>query len=364
MARYIHQLRQWPEFTWDSETLTFPLSNIHFALGKLAGRMAAINTAARDQAALEVLTSDALKTSDIEGEHLNAEQVRSSVARRLGLEMAGLVPSDRQVDGVVEMTLDATQNAGTPLTANRLFEWHAALFPFGLSGNYQIETARWRTGPMQVVSGAISREIVHFEAPAAEKLDFEMTRFFDWFNQNAEIDPVIKSGIAHLWFVTIHPFDDGNGRIARAIADMQLARADGSAKRYYSMSAEIRKRRNEYYEILEKTQKGDLDITAWLAWYLTCLRESLKKTDEILDLVVRRVAFWDKHQETVLNARQRLMILRMQEDFFGKLTSSKWAKMSKTSQDTASRDIQDLLSKGILSKDPAGGRSTSYDLVW
>ncbi|WP_439556744.1 Fic family protein [Dyadobacter sp.] len=367
MALYIHQTAGWPKFHWEESVISPFLGEVRFLQGKVAGRMQSLGFSTRTEAALETLTEDILKSTEIEGEHLDSDQVRSSIARRLGLEIAGLVPSDRNVEGVVEMTLDATQNFETVLTAERLFGWQSSLFPSGRSGMFAIITGKWRDnekGPMQVVSGAIGRETVHFEAPDAARLESEMDAFLDWFNGNQTIDPVLKSGIAHLWFVTIDPFDDGNGRIARAIGDMQLARAESSAQRYYSMSSQIRKRRNEYYAILEKTQKGDLDITDWLQWYLQCLKDSLNNTIETLDVVLQRTAFWDKNSETLLNARQILMIRKMQDDFFGKLTTSKWAKITKTSQDTASRDIQDLINKGILQKEEAGGRSTNYTLIW
>lgn len=367
MPRYIHQLPNWPSFFWDDAKLSPILGEVRYIQGKISGRLDATGFSAQTETTLATLTEDVLKSSEIEGEMLNSDQVRSSIARRLGLEIAGLVPSDRNVDGVVEMALDATQNSGTPLTAERLFGWQSALFPSGRSVMFKIVTGAWRDsekGPMQVVSGAAGREVVHFEAPEAPRLEAEMELFLNWFNDEQGIDPVLKSGIAHLWFITVHPFDDGNGRIARAIADMQLARADGSPRRYYSMSSQIRKKRNEYYNILEKTQKDDLDITAWLEWYLNCLRDALTTSDDTLGIVLKRVAFWDQHISTHLNARQRIIINRMQEDFFGILSSSKWAKIVKCSQDTAGRDIQDLIEKGILKKADAGGRSTSYELMW
>ncbi len=367
MARYIHLLPNWPSFSWDDTALLAPLGQLRYLQGKIFGRMQALGLSAQSDAILKTLTEDVLKSSEIEGEILNTDQVRSSIARRLGLEIAGLVPSDRNVDGVVEMTLDATQNYNSPLTEDRLFGWQSSLFPGGRSGMFKIATGNWRDhekGPMQVVSGAIGREVVHFEAPDASRLENEMKLFLEWFNNEESTDPVLKSGIAHFWFVTIHPFDDGNGRIARAIADMQLARADNSPQRYYSMSSQIRKRRNEYYHILEKSQKSDLDITEWLEWYLLCLKNAAEETGNILSSVLRRVNFWDKHASVPLNTRQRTMVERVQEDFFGNLSSSKWAKMTKCSQDTATRDITDLVAKGILRKSESGGRSTRYELVW
>jgi len=367
MPRYIHQHPKWPSFTWDDAALLPALGEVRYIQGKISGTMEALGFSARTDAVLKTLTDDVLKSSEIEGEILNTDQVRSSIARRLGLEIAGLVPSDRNVDGVVEMILDATQHYDKPLSEDRLLGWQSALFPGGRSGMLKILTGRWRDnekGPMQVVSGPMGREIVHFEAPDASRLELEMKLFLEWFNNDHALDPVLKSGIAHFWFVTIHPFDDGNGRIARAIADMQLARADHSAQRYYSMSSQIRKRRKEYYQILETTQKGDLDITGWLDWYLSCLKDAVTATEETLAAVLKRVHFWDRHASTILNARQRSMINRMQEDFFGNLSSSKWAKMTKCSQDTAARDINDLIEKGILKRSDSAGRSTRYELAW
>lgn len=363
---YIHELHDWPNFTWNPEAVLAPLGTVRHLQGKLLGKMSALGFGLQQEAALETLTLDVLKSTEIEGEFLNPEQVRSSIARRLGMDMPGLVPSDRHVDGVVDMILDATQRHEQPLTAERLFDWHAALFPTGRSGMYKIAVGAWRddsTGPMQVVSGGMSRERVHFQAPDAGLLDQEINTFIAWFNREAQMDPVIKAAIAHLWFVTIHPFDDGNGRIARAIADMQLARADGSRQRFYSMSAQIRLERNRYYEILEHTQKGDLDITAWLLWFLHCLTSALMATDSTLARVLAKARFWEQHRSTVLNERQRLLINKLFDGFEGKLNSSKWAKMAKCSADTALRDIQDLIDKKILRKAAAGGRSTSYELV-
>lgn len=318
----------------------------------------------QEEAALQTLTLDVLKSSEIEGEILNAEQVRSSIARRLGMEIAGLVPADRHVDGVVEMMLDATQHYNDRLTKERLFGWHTALFPSGRSGMYKIITGAWRNNtpddPMQVVSGTMGRERVHFLAPASDVLEREMKKFLHWFNTDSGLDPVIKAAIAHLWFVTIHPFADGNGRIARAITDMQLARADESSQRFYSMSAQIRIERNAYYTILEKTQKGSLDITAWLEWFLLCLERAIIATDTTLSIVMKKAKFWENPATQSLNERQQLMMNKMLDGFEGKLTSSKWAKIAKCSQDTAVRDIQDLINKGILEKDASGGRSTSY----
>lgn len=361
---YIHQLRKWPHFEWDQEAVSPLLAAVRHRQGRLLGRMEGLGFNLQTEASLEMLTLDVLKSSEIEGEILNPEQVRSSIARRLGLDIAGLIPSDRSVEGVVDMMLDATQLYDDPLSADRLFGWHAAMFPSGYSGMHKIMVGYWRDNtkddPMQVVSGAMGREIVHFQAPDADKLDAEMNRFLEWFNTSSNMDPVIKAAIAHLWFVTIHPFDDGNGRIARAIADMQLARADGTVQRFYSMSAQIRIERNVYYDILESTQKGLLDITEWVMWFLQCLDRAFSATDGTLAAVIKKAKFWEHPATQNLNKRQQLMMNKLLEGFVGKLTSSKWAKIAKCSQDTAIRDIQDLVERGVLVKEAAGGRSTGY----
>lgn len=370
--RYIHQLDAWPKFIWDHEKITPLLGSVRSGQGKLMGRMEALGFPLRSEALLQTLTLDVIKSSEIEGEVLDAKQVRSSIARRLGLKTAGLVPSDRHVDGVVEMMLDATQNFSNKLTKARLFGWQSSLFPGGFSGLRKIVTGAWRDdreGPMQVVSGPIGHEKVHYEAPEAARLEKEMKSFLHWFNEKADVDSVLKSAIAHLWFVTIHPFEDGNGRIARAITDMQLAHADGSSDRFYSMSAQIRKERKDYYDILEKIQKipkagkiSGIDITAWLKWFLSCLGRALDSTENTLSTVLTKAHFWEKHPPETMNERQRKMINKLFDGFEGKLTSSKWAKLTKCSQDTAHRDMLELLEKGILVKDSAGGRSTSYSL--
>jgi len=365
MARYVHQLKQWPNFTWDSEAVMSSLSNVRHKQGLLKGYTNFLGFALKSEKLLHTLSLDVLKSSEIEGEFLNPDQVRSSVARRLGMDIAGLVPSDRNVDGVVEMMLDATQNYDKPLTKDRLFGWHSSLFPSGRSGMHKITVGNWRDnekGPMQVVSGAMGKERVHFEAPEADRLDGEMTLFLDWFNSNHTTDFVLKSAVAHLWFVTVHPFDDGNGRIARALADMLLAKADGDNQRFYSMSAQIRVERKAYYDILEKTQSGNLDVTKWLQWYLHCLDGALNTTDKALNGVLHKAQFWDKHSNETINERQRLMINKLFDGFDGKLTTSKWAKLSKCSADTALRDIQSLMQKDMLQKEEGGGRSTSYVL--
>ena len=365
MKAFIHQKDNWPEFTWKSNDFLDLLSEARNLQGRLIGKMETLGFDLRNEALLDTLTLDVLKSSEIEGEFLNPDQVRSSIARRLGMEIAGAVDSDRSVDGVVEMMLDATQNCFVPLTVDRLFDWHAALFPTGRSGMYKITVADWRkdtTGPMQVVSGALGKEKVHFQAPDSDLVEKEMCQFIDWFNKS-EIDLVIKAAIAHLWFVTIHPFEDGNGRITRALTDMLLAQSDKSNQRFYSMSAQIRIERKQYYEILEKTQKGDLDITEWLVWFLNCLINALKSTDSVLTRVLFKAEFWKKHIETAINDRQRKLLNKIMDGFDGKLTSSKWAKIAKCSKDSAVRDINDLIEKGILQKEAAGGRSTYYELI-
>ncbi len=365
MSNYIHQKDNWPNFIWTSDELVNLLSEARNLQGRLIGRMESLGFDLRNEATLETLTLDVLKSTEIEGELLNPDQVRSSIARRLGMEIAGSVESDRNVDGMVEMMIDATQNCFQPLTVERLFDWHAALFPTGRSGMYKITVANWRndsTGPMQVVSGAMGKKKVHFQAPDSSLIENEMNRFLTWFNTNYELDLVIKAAVAHLWFVTIHPFEDGNGRITRALTDMLLAQSDKSTQRFYSMSAQIRIERKLYYEILEKTQKGNLNITDWIKWFLSCLISALKSTDTILNRVLFKADFWNKHAKTVMNERQKKLLNKILDGFEGKLTSSKWSRIAKCSKDTAIRDINDLINKNILQKEEAGGRSTSYEL--
>ena len=362
---YIHELPDWPNLRWSDEQLAQPLAAVRHRQGRLIGHMEALGFPLREEAVLQALTEDVIKSSEIEGEVLDREQVRSSIARRLGMDIGGLVEADRNVEGVVEMMLDATQNYAQPLTAERLFGWHAALFPTGRSGMSRITVGAWRTaeaGPMRDVSGPIGRERVHYEALASERLDADMSRFLDWF-ETAAPDPVLKAGIAHLWFVTVHPFDDGNGRIARAIADLALARAEGSAQRFYSMSSQIRTERKAYYDMLERAQKGDLDITPWLLWFIGCLDRAFDSAETILASVMRKARFWESVVGQPLSERQRKVINRLLDGFEGKLTNAKWAALTKASSDTALRDINDLMQRGILVKDPAGGRSTSYSLV-
>jgi Fic family protein len=363
---YIHELSEWPEFTWNRDRLAEPLADIRHRQGRLLGHMEALGFNLRQEAILETLTVDVIKSSEIEGEKLDTGQVRSSIARRLGVDIGALKPTDRNVEGIVEMMLDATRNYAQPLTVERLFGWQASLFPTGRSGLSKITIGAWRedkTGPMEVVSGAIGRERVHFEAPAAKRLPGEMKAFLRWFNANTGTDLVLKAGLAHFWLVTIHPFEDGNGRIARAIADIVLARSEDSPQRFYSMSAQIRQQRSAYYEILEQTQKGDLDITPWMEWFLDCLGRAVDGAQTMLGGVLAKARFWERNQAVPLNPRQRLILNRLLDGFAGKLTTSKYAELTKCSQDTAWRDILPLIDHGILVRNPSGGRSTSYSLA-
>ncbi len=363
MARYIHELPDWPEFVWNHERLAGLLASVRHRQGRLLGRMEALGFPLKAEATLQTLTLDVLKSSEIEGELLDRAQVRSSIARRLGMDIGALAPADRHVDGVVEMMLDATQNHAKPLSATRLFGWHAALFPTGYGGMHKILVGQWRNdakGPMQVVSGGFGKERVHFEAPAAKRLKKETTTFLKWFNAKDKLDAVLKAGVAHLWFVTLHPFDDGNGRIARAIADLTLARSEQSPQRFYSLSAQIRLERKAYYDLLERTQKGGLDLTPWLEWFLECLGRAIDSAEGTLGDVLRKARFWQMHGTEPFNERQRLLLNRLLDGFEGKLTSSKWGKLAKCSQDTALRDILELVERGLLVRDAGGGRSSSY----
>ena len=356
----------WPDIIWRDADMITLLADVRHAQGRLLGRMEALGFPLREEAFLRTLTQDVVKTSEIEGEKLDMQQVRSSLARRLGIDIGALAPVDRQVEGIVEVMLDATRNFDAELTCDRLFGWHAALFPTGRSGMVKIRVGDWRDdrgGPMQVVSGPIGREQIHYTAPPAERVAAEMEAFLDWFDAPADIDPVLKAAKAHLWFVTIHPFDDGNGRIARAIADLALTRSEGSAQRFYSMSAQIRAERNDYYAILEATQKGEQDVTEWMTWFLSCLERAIDGADIVLSTVLDKARFWEVHKAASLNERQAKVINRLLDGFEGKLTSSKWAKLTKSSQDTANRDIAALVRLGILRKGEAGGRSTHYDLI-
>ena len=363
---YIHERKDWPRFHWSADKLAEPLADVSRRQGRLIGHMEALGFNLQQEAVLETLTVDVLKSSEIEGERLDAEQVRSSIARRLGIDIGALKPVDRHVEGVVEMMLDATRHYNRPLTEERLFAWHASLFPTGRSGMTKITTGGWRddrTGPMQVVSGPMGKERVHFEAPAAKRLPREIRAFLAWFAGKEPIDPVLKAGLAHLWFVSIHPFDDGNGRIARAIADMALARSENSSQRFYSMSAQIRQERSDYYDILEATQKGTMDVTPWMEWFLCCLGRAIAGAQGTLSYVLAKARFWDRIKDVPLNDRQRSIINRLLDGFEGKLTTSKYATLTKCSQDTAHRDILALVDHGVLVRNPEGGRSTSYSLA-
>lgn len=363
---WIHEHQNWPHFTWDAKTLATKLADIRHCQGRLLGRMEGLGFALKCEASLSTLTHDVVKSSAIEGEKLNPEEVRSSIARRLGLEIAGLMPASRDVEGIVEMMLDATQQFSQSLTKGRLFDWHAALFPTGRSGMHKITVGGWRTinaGPMQVVSGPIGKEKVHFEAPSADRLEKEMEMFFAWFAGKDDMDPVLKAGMAHLWFVTIHPFEDGNGRIARAICDMALARADGTQDRFYSLSSQIEAERKQYYDQLERQQHATLDITDWLSWFLECLSRAIHHAQTTLGNVLFKAHLWDRVNQKPMNDRQRLIINQMlEDDFEGFMNTSKYAKLAKCSHDTALRDIQALKKCGIFIQNSGGGRSTSYRL--
>jgi Fic family protein len=363
---YIHELPGWPDFSWSMDKLAEPLASVRHRQGLLLGRMSALGFPVRAEAGLVILTLDVVKSSAIEGEVLDMAQVRSSLARKLGIDIGGLAPVNRHVEGIVAMMLDATQRYPEVLSAERLCGWHAALFPMGYGGARRITVGAWRTaeaGAMRVVSGYVGHEKVHFEAPEAERVPEEMHAFLEWFNAPLELDPVLKAGLAHLWFVTIHPFEDGNGRIARAIADCALARADGSPQRFYSMSGRIERERKEYYDILEGTQKGGLDITPWLEWFVHCLGRAIDCSDEILVSVFRKARIWQQANQHSLNERQRKIMNRLLDDFMGKLTTGKYAKLAKCSTDTALRDIRELMEYGILRPGEGGGRSTSYEIV-
>lgn len=363
---YIHDRPDWPAFRWDAVALAAPLADARYRQGRLFGRMEALGFDLGSHAELATLTADVVTSSAIEGERLDEKEVRSSIARRLGVDFAGLAPAGRDVEGIVEMMLDATRRFDEPLSSERLFAWHASLFPTGRNGIARIRVGDWRDdakGPMQVVSGPIGRERVHFQAPAAERLPAEMGAFLSWFASEDGVDPVLRAGIAHLWFVTIHPFDDGNGRVARAVADMALARAEDSPRRFYSMSAQIRAERSRYYAMLEETQRGGLDVTRWLDWFVGCLDRSLHRAETTLAGVIAKARFWERYRETPLEPRQRAMVNRLLDGFEGRLTSSRYAAMAKCSQDTALRDIQALVAHGMLARGGEGGRSTNYRLV-
>ncbi len=363
---YIHEQPDWPRLHWKREALVDVLADVRYRQGRLLGRMETLGFDLRREAVLGTLVEDVVKSSDIEGEKLDAAEVRSSIARRLGMDAGGGAQAGRDVEGIVELMLDATRRYDQPLTAARLFDWHASLFPTSRSGMRRIAVGRWRDAqadPMQVVSGPIGRERVHFEAPSAARVDAEMRAFLHWFETPAEADPVLKAGLAHLWFVTVHPFEDGNGRIARAVADMALARSEDSSQRFYSMSAQIRAERGDYYDALERTQRGTTDVTDWITWFLACLGRSIDAAGTALAEVLAKARFWERAGGIALNERQRRVLNRVLDGFEGKLTTSKWAKLAKCSQDTALRDIMDLVAHGLLARNPGGGRNTSYRLV-
>lgn len=363
MAKYIYQNKDWTNFTWSDSAINAIFGEVRNLQGKISGQMKAVGITAKEEATLTTLTLDVVKSSEIEGEQLNYDQVRSSIARRLGLDVAGLIPADRNVEGVVDIMLDATQNYQNPLTDERLFGWHSALFPTGYSGMYKIEVGRYRTGEMQIVSGAMGKEKIHFEAVSPHLVKAEMEKFLNWINNGVHLDPVLKAAIAHFWFIIIHPFDDGNGRIARAITDLLLTRAENSPERFYSMSSQILVERKRYYEVLKKVQHSSGDITEWLEWFLRCLKNALLETEITLEKILRKAEFWGFHENTPINERQRLVLNKLLDGFDGKLKSSKWARITKCSTDTALRDIKDLIEKGILQQEQAGGRSTNYELT-
>lgn len=363
MTKYIYQYNNWPHFTWDEQEIQVILGKVRHLQGKLFGQISALGFSVKEETMLSTLTLDVLKSSEIEGEKLDYEQVRSSIARKLGIDYAGMIYSSRDVEGVVEMMLDATQNYLLPLDEDRLFGWHSALFPSDRSGMYKIDTACYRKGEMQVVSGSMGKEKIHYQAPSPDQIKGEMETFLHWFNNDTKLDMVLKAAIAHFWFIIIHPFDDGNGRIARALSDLMLARSDDSPQRFYSLSSQILVERKVYYNVLQKVQYSKGDITEWLNWFLNCMYRALVTTEETIQKVLHKAEFWETHKETILNSRQRLMLNKLLDGFDGKLKSSKWAKITKCSADTALRDIKDLIKKGILKQEESGGRSTNYELV-
>jgi Fic family protein len=363
MAKYIYEYKNWPNFSWNDKDINEVFGEVRLIQGKLIGQMNALGFSAKEEASLTALTFDVVKSSEIEGEFLNFNQVRSSIARRLGINTTGLVPSNRHIEGVVEMMLNATQRHKLALTEKRLYGWHAALFPTGYSGPYEIEVGRYRSGEMQIVSGALGKEKVHYEAVQPQHIKTEMNKFLDWFNNDHKLDLVLKAAIAHFWFIIIHPFDDGNGRIGRAITDMLLARSEGSGERFYSMSSQILIERKKYYSVLQKVQHSKGDITEWIHWFLHCLKNAILTTENTTKTILYKSEFWKRHENTTINERQRIMLNKLLDGFEGKLQSSKWAKITQTSTDTALRDIKDLIEKRILKQSSEGGRNVNYDLV-
>lgn len=363
LAKHIHHYQNWTDFTWNDAAINVIFGEVRHLQGKISGQMQALGFSSKDEVTLTTLTLDVMKSSEIEGEQLHYDQVRSSIARRLGIGVAGLVPSERKIDGVVEMTLDATRNYHKPLTEERLLGWHSALFTSEYSGLYKIEVGRYRSGEMQIVSGVMGKERIHYEAVAAQLVKSEMDKFLHWMNHESQLDSVLKAAIAHFWFIIIHPFDDGNGRIARAISDLLLTRAEKSPERFYSMSSQIFVERKQYYEVLQKVQYSSGDITDWLDWFLQCLKNALLETESTLQKILRKAEFWKIHEATLFNERQRLVLNKLVDGFDEKLKSSKWAKIAKCSPDTALRDIKDLIEKGIVQQQQSGGRSTNYELA-
>ena len=365
MAKYIYQRENWTDFIWNEDKIRDLFGEVKYLQGKLNGIMSTIGFSQKEETLLDTFTFDILKSSEIEGESLNYDQVRSSIARRLGIETAGLVPSARNIEGIVEMMLDATQRYERPLTEERLFGWHNALFPSGYSGAYKIDVACYRKGEMQVVSGVMGKEKVYYEAIPQMFVQRETDKFLEWLNSDFSIDNILKAAIAHFWFIIIHPFDDGNGRIARTITDMQLARAEKSSQRFYSMSSRILVEKNEYYKVLQKVQWHiDGDITEWLEFFLNCMKNALLSSEQVTSHILHKAMFWAKHEQTPINERQRIILNKLLDgDFVGKLQSSKWAKICKCSQDTATRDIKDLIEKGMLRREEGGGRNTNYELT-
>ena len=363
MAKYIYQYESWPNFTWSEQKVQNLLGRWRHLQGKIYGQISTLGFTVKEETILSTLTLDVVKSSEIEGEILNPEHVRSSIAKKLGIEYVGVEHTRRDVEGVVEMLIDATQKFNKELTERRLFGWHSCLFPTGWSGMTQIDVAKYRTGEMQIVSGAMGMEKVHFEAPKAETVKQEMDKFLKWINNENELDLVVKSAIAHFWFIIIHPFDDGNGRISRAISDLLLARSENSPIRFYSLSNQLLEEKKNYYATLQKVQHSSGDITEWIVWYLECLFNAILTADEKVQNILRKAQFWNRHEQTIINARQRLMINKLFDGFTGKLKTSKWAKITKCSADTALRDIKDLMDKKILKQEESGGRSTNYELI-
>ncbi len=362
---YIHERENWINFVWDSKKLSPVLASVRYLQGRLLGRMESLGFDFIERATLESLILDVVDTSRIEGEFLNPELVRSSIARKLGIENADFVKTPRNIDGIVDVILDATQNFDKPLTKTRLLGWHNSLFQTGFSGYQQIDVAKYRSGGMKVVSGAFGREKIHFVAPSADRVTHEMEQFLNWLDTEKSLDVVLKSIIAHFWFVTIHPFDDGNGRIARAILDMFLAKSDNSKIRFYSLSNQIFKENKHYNNTIEKAQKGTSDITQYLEWFLGCFERALLASEQNLEIILDKAHFWDKHKLININDRQRLVINYLYDNYgkeVGFLRTSTYAKLTKCSTDTALRDLQDLVAKEMLKAEDSG-KKTNYSII-